>query len=639
MAKPTTAMVLLALVLTATAGSACGGGSTAEPAVGTTSQPSTSKIGQGVLDTPAADTTLVPPPTAATTAAPAPTSPPDIPLEESLEGDDLVKYRELPPKFQNALQEEARQTGRERALQYLHDLPDETVSIAELLDPGDLSFLPFNALALFYELGAPRQRALLLGGYADAVQHDADRRRQYADERGVEEPDPKGYAVLFAQMVELSSRDVSGRLPPIDRTLSPEALTKLETLDTLMRRVFRERWEQMEVPTGQVERVVADLERGLLAAPGQLPPIEEIGLSPENVALFKQLPAEMRQWLWQHVAGDLARGRSPKGNYLFSEELLRFWSTPTARDAFARGYSPAQFGITTPLVCGPTPWPAPVLLEDLPDRPVFLPPPEGVLSKEALARIEAMDPSLQQAFNEDWETSGPVMPDRLPCVIATLELNVLAAPLTAVPALEDFLPPELVDLYQRLPADIQRRLERELAGHVLRGRTQGMMYPGSHGALAPFGDVDLDAFLGALRTWVEWRIWGLARIILQTTGAQQSEVAEGPSEVTRLEEDVAKYRTLPAGIVEELHEEIERVSADARPTTPGPVSIQDVLDPDEQEMFDRLPVILKQTFWRSVARELVHGSAIQTVGGKIIGNAPISARAWVQFASQVPASR
>ncbi len=109
--------------------------------------------------------------------------------------------------------------------------------------------------------------------------------------------------------------------------------------------------------------------------------------------------------------------------------------------------------------------------------------------------------------------------------------------------------------------------------------------------------------------------------------------------MTGLEEDLAKYRTLPAGILEALRQEIERVPLDSRPTLPGPVSIQDVLAQDEQDLFDRLPVALKEMFWRVVARELVYGSAIQTVGGKIIGNVRTTAKHWVRFASQVPTSR
>ena len=588
-------------------------------------------------------------PTQTARPAPTPSPTPDIPFEESIEGRDLVKYQALPPEFQDAFQEEAKEAGNEKAVQYLRDLPAETVPITELLDPNVLSWLPFRALDLFNQLDAARHRSLLLGGYADAFRHHADQFQLYADEHGEEELDPKGHAVLFAQMVELAFQNDTVKLPPLKEILSVEALAKLDALDALMHRAFRRAREQFRgFSTLDLTEVVASLESGLLAAPTELPSIEDIGVSTERMELFKQLPADMQDWLWEDIAGELVRGRDPRDSHIFGEEssLLEIWSTPAARATSARGYLPAApFGITHALAClgRSRPGSVRVLPGDLPDRPVFLPPPQEVLSSEALDKFNAMDPLLQRAFNESWLSSGPVMPEWLACEIGRLELGILAAPVTTIPALETFLPSELSDLYQRVPTERQRTLERELVGEILAGRTHGMMYPGFQAAPAPFGDADLDAFFDALGTWFEWRIWGLAMAISGPTAAQEEEVsgppAEGPSEVSGLEEDLAKYRTLPAGILEALRQEIERVPLDSRPTLPGPVSIQDVLAQDEQDLFDRLPVALKEMFWRVVARELVYGSAIQTAGGKIIRNVRTTAKHWVRFASQVPTSR
>ena len=611
---------------------------------------------EAAAPTPPPAVAVPPTPTASPTPTPLPPTP-DIPFEESLQSDDLVKYQAIPPEFQDALQQEAEETGNEKAIQYLRGLPDETVPIAELLDPSVLSWLPFKALDLFNKLDAARQRSLLVGGYADAVRHYVDGFQLYADKHGEEELDPKGHAVLFAQMVELAFQDDTGKLPPLNETLSVEALAKLDALDPLMQRAFRRTWDRYRAPppldlrqaqTEQTEGVVASLESVLLAAPTELPSIEDLGLSSERTDLFKQLPADMQDWLWEDIAGELVRGRDPKDSHIFREEflLLETWSTPAAKETFARGYMPAPAGgFTMPLACGGRPphGAARLLPEDLPDRPVFLPPPQEVLSAEALARLDTMDSVLQRAFDESWLGGGPVMPQHLACQIVRLELNILAAPVTAVPALEDLLPPEAVELYGRLPAERRESLETRLASAILY---RPMGYPGAFAAArsaVPFEDPDLGAFLEALRSFVEHQLWMLASLERPPAGAQQSDATEPltppPSEAAPLGDDVAKYQTLPSEILDAIREEIERVPPDARPTLPGPVSIQDVLDPDEQDLFDRLPVALKEMFWRVVARELVYGSAIQTVGGKLIGNVRTTAKHWVRFASQAPPSR
>ncbi len=139
-------------------------------------------------------------PTQTARPAPTPSPTPDIPLEESIEGRDLVKYQALPPEFQDAFQEEAKEAGNEKAVQYLRDLPAETVPITELLDPNVLSWLPFRALDLFNQLDAARHRSLLLGGYADAFRHHADQFQLYADEHGEEELDPvNGGEIMYRQ--------------------------------------------------------------------------------------------------------------------------------------------------------------------------------------------------------------------------------------------------------------------------------------------------------------------------------------------------------------------------------------------------------------------------------------------------------
>ena len=602
------------------------------------------------------------PPTPAAGPAATPTATPDTLFEESLEGNDLVKYQALPSEFQNALQQKAEETGVEKAVQHLRGLPDETVPIAELLDPSVLRFLPFNALNLFHRLDASRQRALLLGGYADAFQNEAEFFRQRAGGLGEGELDPKGHAVSFAQMVKLTSMDNTVKLPPVDESLSPEALAKLGTMDPLLQRAFRRTWDQYRAPptldlrkaqTEQMAGVGADLVRGLLAAPAELPSIEDLGLPQEQTELFKQLPADMREWLWEEIAADLVKGRDPKDSYIFAEQLrlLRTWSTPSAMETFARGYMPSVTGgITIPLACAGRPGPGSALLlpDDLPDRPVFLPPPEEVLSTEALTTLNAMDPQMRRAFNERWLGGGPVMPKHLGCEIASLQQDILAAPITALPPPEDFLPPELVELYRRLPAYLRENLERELATEVFRERSWGMGYPGGFASAKPgsFEDAGLSPFYGTLRTWVEWRIWSLAPTIRVPTGAQQEGTtephAEGAVEATRLGEDLAKYQTLPSEILAALGREIAQgpLPPESRPPGPGHVSIQDILDPDEQDLFDRLPVALKEVFWRVVARELVYDSNyIRIAGGKIIGDVRIASEAWVQFASQAPTSR
>lgn len=89
-----------------------------------------------VLATACSDSPVVPSSerVAASTATAVPKPAVEQPFEATLDSDDLAKFRGLPEEFQAALLEEADENGYEVAAQYLDDLPDDAVPIADILD-------------------------------------------------------------------------------------------------------------------------------------------------------------------------------------------------------------------------------------------------------------------------------------------------------------------------------------------------------------------------------------------------------------------------------------------------------------------------------------------------------------------------
>ncbi len=556
------------------------------------------------------------------------TQPASIPFEDGLLGADLAKYRRLPMEFQDALKNESEVNGREVALQHLRDLPKETLPVAEVLSPA--------ALGWFNELEPGRQRPLLLGGYTDLY-------RFQTKELGEGEFDPKGFAFMFEHMVELAFDDGNVNLPPLEETLSAAAVSRLDTLDPAMRRAFRGVWEHRKVKADGILELAADLERAVLAAPSELPSIENFGLSSVAVDLFNELPKDIQEWLYQNVAVSVVTGKSLNDSQLLNEDVLRIVSTPSAQAAFARGLMPMQSLGHLPFECalGRELWPMSVTPEpsaELPSRPLFMPPATEVLSPEALVRLNDFSPKLQAAFKSGWESGGPVKPERLACEVAKWELSLLAAPLTDVPSIEDLISSELLDLYRRLPKNTQDRMELWLAHLVIAGPSQRIWFPGSPPmpSLGPDGTPDKGEFIDSLRSWMEHELWIRPQMVRMPQSSQYGDATAklaAASTDTVSEDDLAAYRTLPEAILEALRVEAGQTRNDSALRLTGRlatsrVTLQDLLSADGQKLFDLLPVELKELFWRSTARELVYGSMIQQT--------KITAEHWVRYASDVP---
>lgn len=466
------ATLLVVLALLAISLSACGRSGDEE-------QPSVERV--GAAQAPASTITFD------ATATPA-----EVEFRSSLEAAALAKYDALPAEFQGALAEEAATTDRDIAVQHLRDLPSETLPIATIVSSG--------VLARFEDLDPPLQRALLLDAYVDAF-------RVYADELGEGSIEAEAPAALFEQAVELTYGGGATYLPALEDTLSQEAFARLDALDPHMQRAFRTAWRFRKAALHEVDDTVAQMERGLMAAPAQMPPLDSLGLTENSVALLEMLPEDIRDWLWQIAAADLVSGVDPGESELLRDEFVVSVSTPAAVDAFDRDLMPATadpLSSPVPIVCamGPQRWPPGTAVsqpERLMDRyAVFLPPPDAALSPGAAARLRAMDAQLRRVVDQRWKELGPVTPERRACEVAKWDRDLLGAPLTEVPSLVDLLTEESVQRYAGTPRFRQEAFQELLALQIIEGRTRSI------GEVpAVLFDKEVDGFVEALRAWAE----------------------------------------------------------------------------------------------------------------------------------------
>ena len=416
-------------------------------------------------------------PTAAAQASPAVTPTPDAEAESAanqfeagLAGDDLEKFRVLPPEFQDALQQAYDAEGASTALQYLRGLPDDTLPLADVLEPP--------AGGWFDALQPQDQRYMLLEAYPAAYDRNVPR-----------DGNDDNFAFEFKHMVRIAFDNRGVRLPPIEEALSADALAKIDALDDpILSRVFRLVWDESKPLPMDMDDAIARLQANLLAAPTDLPSLEELGLSAEASQQFSELPTDMQDWLWKTVARSILSYGWPDGPFWpVEDEYIRTLSTPAAREAFDRGIGPRAVYVHGPstFACldSPSHWPDAVAArvpEGIDDLPVvFLPPYQGVLSSDALSRLNTMDEDLKTAFENMWNWSQPVAPADVLCEITKFERGIIDAPVTSAPAADDLLSDDALALYHRLDDDGRDWIDEGIAQSILSGLVVIRSEPGS----------------------------------------------------------------------------------------------------------------------------------------------------------------
>ena len=381
-------------------------------------------------------------------------------FEASLAGDDKQKFQSLPPEFQDALRQAYDAEGASAAVQYLRGLPDDTLPIAEVLEPP--------AGGWFDALRPQDQRYMLLEIYP--ATYDRFAGPEWID---------GSFEFAFTQTVGVAFDNRGVRLPPVEEALSADALAKLDALENpIMSRVFSIVWNESKPLPEDVDDTIARLQANLLAAPADLPSLEELGLSAEASRQFSELPTDMQDWLWKTVANAiLSFGRQEWPYWPVEDEYIRTLSTPAAREAWDRGIEPRGVYVHGPstFACldGPGHWPDAVAarmphgIDDLPV--VYLPPYRDVLSPDALGRLDTLDANLKAVFENMWNWSQPVAPADVLCDITKFERGIMDIPVTSAPAAEDLLSDDGLALYHQLGDDTREWIDESIAQMVLTG--------------------------------------------------------------------------------------------------------------------------------------------------------------------------
>lgn len=450
-------------------------------------------------------------------------------FEASLAGDDKQKFQSLPPEFQDALRQAYDAEGASAAVQYLRGLPDDTLPIAEVLEP--------HALGWFDALQPQDQRYMLLEAYPAAYDHAG--------------PEWIDFAFEFERMVGVAFDNRGVRLPPVEEALSADALAKLDALENpIMSRVFSIVWNESKPLPEDVDDAIARLQANLLAAPADLPSLEELGLSAEASRQFSELPTDMQDWLWKTVANAiLSFGRQEWPYWPVEDEYIRTLSTPAAREAWDRGIWPRGVYVHGPstFACldGPGHWPDAVAarmpqgIEDLPV--VYLPPYQDVLSPDALGRLDTLDANLKAVFENMWNWTNPVAPADVLCDITKFERGIMDIPVTSAPAAEDLLSDDGLALYRQLGDDGREWIDEGIAQALLGGL---VVIRGEEGSLPQHVwsfDTPPEDFLDAVAVYVEESL----EIMFAAGPGPSSRAADPPTQQEGTDDLPPAVRILP----------------------------------------------------------------------------------------------
>ena len=453
-----------------------------------------------------------PEPTPSPTATPIPTAIPEpSTFEDTLEGKNLAKFLGLPSEFQDALNHVAETpqhpqssfTSHEEALEFLRGLPDDVQPVSEVLPP--------ETLDMFNELSDDNRSFVLLDMYARTFSEN----EFYADS-----PETERQALLegmFEQLVkqvhEMEFGDGRVHLPPVGEALSADALRKLDEIDPLIRRAFLLQWRNLRVPVDERDDFAAKLERALIAAPLELPPPEELGLSQEALKALEDVP-NLRTFVEEFVAADLADtgawdsvGTETRGAMLL-ESLIERASTPEGSRMFAQGLLPVTNSQPPPLISHLRPefgfwplWAIPPFFRDMQPEDIVTewPDHELVLSQEALTKLSSLDAPLQEAFEKYWYGTGALPNDAhwMAGIVVRWERDLRALPFDTLPEIEELLSGEDLAAYRQLDEFSQTLIIDDIALDLLHGQT----FPTSSTAVNTYRATP-EEFLEALRASV-----------------------------------------------------------------------------------------------------------------------------------------
>ncbi len=435
-------------------------------------------------------------PTVAPTSTPAPTPSPTpvVPFEDSLSSADLARFQALPVEIQEALTAESLESGNDSALRYLRDMPDDPASLAEILGP--------ETQVLLDSIDEPYRRQLLLEGYPNSTVRYWRKSWLAGDLADLEYKYGK-FDTLVRGVHKILTED-GHLLPPLEETLSPTALKRLESLDPLMQASFRQRWETKRTlsPNDDIDR----FEERLLDTPTELPGIRELGLS-EAAVMVLERESEIRDYVLGAVAAELVIDQEwDSEDAARLQRQIEAYEEPGGREALARGLRP---GVTDAwlavMTCQPPGWGAippasaiPKPFRDVhPARLVYYwPEPEAALSEAALANFELLDDTMLEAFEVWWFGHGLPHDTRfMACLVAEWDRGIADTPFTSMPGPEIFLPEDKRKFYDELTDHEKWAIEHNLAGAILKGKVRFKR--------SRFGQTEIASTLGSTEEFLE----------------------------------------------------------------------------------------------------------------------------------------
>lgn len=401
----------------------------------------------------------------------APTTPlsGSIQFEESLEMDNLTKFRNLPTEYREALQQESEETSPATAQRYLRELPQEVLPIVEIL--------PSDALSKYEDLSPRRQRIVLLG-YAEAY-------KARPEQDPAKTPPP---SAVLAGMVNLAYKMEFGGdavfLPPMADTLSEAALARLDLVDIRVKRALELIWANKKVRPDQIDGLVQTLEEALAAAPYALPDITTVGLSEHSMEIVKEVPPA-KKFVEEWLAAEIVQTINWRSNAIDTiDGFLGQFHSVKDREALASLYFPMESGVRH-IACeiGPSAgvWPTWALptpfREVMPNSFIAVwPSPSESLSPEALAKLKTLDSELQGMFEREWYGTGPLpMESRLmACIALAWDARLQNGHFTQIPPLDSFLSDTTLSEYNNLSEQDREIIASKLGHSILVGQVAGL---------------------------------------------------------------------------------------------------------------------------------------------------------------------